>query len=249
MYPIDLEGKKILLTGCDGGLGQAMLKILTEANATVILVDIVKPEKSIQYLQSKQKEVWWYQCDLSRADEIKQLFKAVADDLGTLDTLINNAGIRKDALLVRLTEDDWDDVIGTNLKGVFLCTQAAVKLMLRKKVNNGKVITISSIAGIFGNVGQTNYAAAKAGVIAMTKTWAKEYGQRGLSFNAVAPGLIESPMTRSLPEQDIQRFTAAIPSGVLGKPDDVAKAVLFLCSPLSDYVNGEVIRVDGGVVI
>lgn len=249
MYPIDLEGKKILLTGCDGGLGQAMLKILTEAGATVILVDIIKPEKSIQYLQSRQKEVRWYQCDLSRADEIKKLFKAVAADLGTIDALINNAGIRKDALLVRLTEDDWDDVINTNLKGVFLCTQAAVKLMLRKKVKNGKVITISSIAGIFGNIGQTNYAAAKAGVVAMTKTWAKEYGQRGLTFNAVAPGLIESPMTRSLPEEDVKRFAAAIPSGILGKPDDVAKAVLFLCSPLSDYVNGEVIRVDGGAVV
>ena len=151
--------------------------------------------------------------------------------------------------MVRLTENDWNDVIDTNLKGVFLCTQAAVKLMLRKKVKNGKVVTISSIAGIFGNVGQTNYAAAKAGVIAMTKTWAKEYGQRGLSFNAVAPGLIESPMTRSLPEQDVRRFKAAIPAGILGKPEDVAKAVLFLCSSLSDYVNGEVIRVDGGAVV
>lgn len=249
MYPIDLAGKKILLTGCDGGLGQAILRILTEADATVILVDIIKPEKSIQYLQSKQKEIWWYQCDLSRADEIKRLFKAISDDIGSIDVVINNAGIRKDALLVRLTEEDWDDVINTNLKGVFLCTQAAVKLMLRKKVMNGKIITISSIAGIFGNIGQTNYAATKAGVIAMTKTWAKEYGQRNLTFNAVAPGLIESPMTQSLPEQDIKRFAAAIPSGILGKPEDVAKAVLFLCSPLSDYVNGEVIRVDGGAVV
>ena len=249
MYLIDLERKNILLTGCDGGLGQAMLKLLTEANARVLLTDIVKPEKSIRYLQDLQKEVYWYQCDLADPEAVKEMFERIESEAGSIDILINNAGIRKDALLVKMTVDDWDAVIDTNLKGPFLCTQASVRMMLKHKTSNGKIISVSSLAGIFGNAGQTNYAATKAGLIAMTKTWAKEYGKRGMTFNIVAPGLIESPMTKGLPEKDIQRLKDAIPLGVPGTPADVAKVVLFLCSDLSDYVNGEVIRVDGGAVI
>lgn len=249
MYTIDLEGKNILLTGCEGGLGQVMLKLLTEANATVILTDIIKPEKSIHYLENIQKEVHWYQCDLTDSEAVNKMFEKIAKEIGSIDILINNAGIRKDALLVKMTVNAWDSVIDINLKGIFLCTQASVKMMLKYKTSHGKVISISSIAGLFGNMGQTNYAAAKAGLVAMTKTWAKEYGKRGITFNAVAPGLIESPMIVGLPEKDIQRFKDAVPLGVLGTPTDVAKVVLFLCSDLSDYVNGEVIRVDGGAVI
>jgi 3-oxoacyl-[acyl-carrier protein] reductase len=249
MYTIDLEGKKVLLTGCDGGLGQAMLKRLTEANATVILTDIMKPEKSIAYLQEMKQEVFWYQCDLTRAEDVNSMFKQIAKEVGSIDILINNAGMRKDALLVQMTEEQWDTVIRINLTGVFFCTKSAVKLMLRKKVRNGKIISISSIAGIFGNVGQTNYAATKAGLIAMTKTWTKEYSHRGLTFNVVAPGLIESPMIQGLPETEVQRFKDAVPLGILGTPTDVANVVLFLCSPLSDYVNGQVLQVDGGAVI
>ena len=249
MYPIDLEGKKILLTGCEGGLGQAMLKLLTKANADVILTDIIKPEKSIRYLQDLKKESYWYRCDLAAPEDVTKMFGRISKDVGSIDMLINNAGIRKDALLVRMTLNEWDAVIDTNLKGIFLCTQAAVKMMLKQKTAHGKIISISSIAGIFGNAGQTNYAATKAGLIAMTKTWAKEYGKRGMTFNVVAPGLIESPMTHDLPEKEVQRFKDAIPLGAMGTPADVAKVVLFLCSDLSDYVNGEVIRVDGGAVI
>ena len=249
MYSIDLEGKNILLTGCEGGLGQVMLQVLTKANATVLLNDIVKPEKSIRYLESLKKKAHWYQCDLADCDAVNRMFEKIAADVGSIDVLINNAGIRKDALLVKMTVNDWDSVIDINLKGIFLCTQASVKMMLKRKTRHAKIISISSIAGLFGNPGQTNYAAAKAGLIAMTKTWAKEYGKRGMTFNVVAPGFIESPMTDGLPEKDVQRFKDAIPLGVLGKPTDVAKVVLFLCSDLSDYVNGEVIRVDGGAVI
>lgn len=249
MYSIDLERKNILLTGCEGGLGQAMLKLLTGANARVLLTDIVKPEKSIRYLQDLKKEVFWHQCDLAVPEAVKEMFEQIESGVGSVDILINNAGIRKDALLVKMTLDDWDAVIDTNLKGLFLCTQASVRMMLKHKTRNGKIISVSSLAGIFGNAGQTNYAATKAGLIAMTKTWAKEYGKRGMTFNIVAPGLIESPMTEGLPEKDIQRLKDAIPLGVPGTPADVAKVVLFLCSDLSDYVNGEVIRVDGGAVI
>ena len=248
MYTIDLERKNVLLTGCDGGLGQAMLRILTEANARVLLTDIVKPEKSIRYLEEKEKEIHWYQCDLTDPDAVNGMFENIAREIGGIDILINNAGIRKDALLVKMSVRDWDLVIDINLKGIFLCTQATVKMMLKKKIH-GKIISISSIAGLDGNVGQTNYAATKAGLIAMTKSWVKEYGKRKMTFNVVAPGLIESPMTNGLPEKDLQRFKDAIPLGVFGIPTDVAKVVLFLCSDLSDYVNGEVIRVDGGVVI
>jgi 3-oxoacyl-[acyl-carrier protein] reductase len=249
MYSIDLEGKRILLTGCEGGLGQVMLKLLTEANAEVVLTDIVKPERSIRYLESLGKKGHWYQCDLADQDAVDTMFAKMAEDLDSIDILINNAGIIRDALLVKMTVQDWDSVIDINLKGIFLCTQASVKLMLKRKTPHAKIISISSIAGLFGNPGQTNYAAAKAGLIAMTKTWTKEYGRRGMTFNVVAPGLIESPMTDGLPEKDVRRFKDAIPLGVLGKPADVAKVVLFLCSDLSNYVNGEVIRVDGGAVI
>ena len=249
MYSINLEGKRILLTGCEGGLGQVMLKLLTKANASVLLTDIIKPDKSIGYLENLQKEIHWYQCDLADREAVTMMFEQITKDVGSIDILINSAGIRKDALLVKMTANDWDSVIDINLKGIFLCTQASVKMMLKHKTRHAKIISISSIAGLFGNVGQTNYAAAKAGLIAMSKTWAKEYGKRGMTFNVVAPGLIESPMTDGLPEKDVQRFKAAIPLGVLGTPADVAKVVLFLCSDLSDYVNGEVIRVDGGAVI
>ncbi len=249
MYSIDLEGKRILLTGCEGGLGQVMLALLTKAGAEVILTDIVKPEKSIRYLENLRKKVHWYRCDLADREAVDTMFAKMSKDVASIDILINNAGIRKDALLIKMTDNDWDSVIDINLKGIFLCTQASVKMMLKRKTRHAKIISISSIAGLFGNPGQTNYAAAKAGLIAMTKTWAKEYGRRGMTFNVVAPGLIESPMTDDLPEKDVRRFKDAIPLGVLGAPADVAKVVLFLCSDLSDYVNGEVIRVDGGAVI
>ena len=249
MYSIDLKRKNVFLTGCDGGLGQAMLKILTEANARVLLTDIIKPEKSIRYLEERQKEIYWYQCDLTDAEAVNRMFENIAKEIGSIDILINNAGIRKDALLVKMTVNDWDSVIDINLKGIFLCTQATVRMMLKKKTRHGKIISISSIAGLDGNVGQTNYAATKAGLIAMTKTWVKEYSKRGMTFNVVAPGLIESPMVNGLPEKDVQRFKNAIPLGTLGTPTDVAKVVLFLCSGLSDYVNGEIIRIDGGAVI
>ena len=211
MTEIDLQGIKVLLTGCDGGLGQAMLRCLTEAGAEVILTDLVKPEKSIAYLESLNKDPRWYAANLAGADEVGRLFKRISADTGAVDILINNAGIRRDALLVKMTEAQWDEVMDTDLKAVFLCTREAVKLMLRKKVRTGRVITISSLAGITGNPGQTNYAAAKAGVIAMTRTWAREYGNRGLRFNAVAPGLIESPMTDTLPEQEVGRLKEAVP--------------------------------------
>ena len=244
MIGIDLSGRNILVTGSEGGLGLVMVKTLLEAGANVISQDIRKPEMCVQTVKEHGKEPLWYECDIANPQEVEAMFSDLMGRIETLDVLVNNAGIRRDGLLVRMSIDQWQAVIDVNLTGVFLCTQAAVKGMMRAR--KGRVITISSIAGLMGNAGQTNYAATKGGVVSMTKTWTREYGKRGLRFNAIAPGLIETPMTENLPEKEKSLLIQGVPMGYMGKPQDVADALLFLASDLSSYINGEVIRVDGG---
>jgi 3-oxoacyl-[acyl-carrier protein] reductase len=247
MIQIDLAGKHAMVTGSEGGLGQVMVETLLKAGANVISQDIIEPSTCIRLTEKAGKDPIWYKCDITDPESVDSMFRNLRGKIEALDILVNNAGIRRDALLVRMSENQWDAVIDVNLKGVFLCTQAAVKGMLKAK--QGKVITVSSIAGIMGNAGQTNYAATKGGVISMTKSWAREYGKRGIIFNAIAPGLIESPMTIDLPEREKTELLSGVPLGYLGKPQDVANVVLFLSSPLSEYINGEVIRVDGGLAM
>lgn len=224
-----------------------MVKTLLDAGANVISQDIRKPEACVQAVAEHGLDPIWYECDIAKPDAVEAMFADLMQKVESLDVLVNNAGIRKDGLLVRLSVEQWDAVLDVNLKGVFLCTQAAVRHMMRAR--KGKVITISSIAGLMGNAGQTNYAATKAGVIAMTKTWAREYSKRGLSFNAIAPGLIETPMTENLPEKEKSLLMQGIPAGAMGKSQDVANGVLFLACGLADYINGEVLRIDGGLAM
>ena len=247
MIDLGLQNKNILVTGAEGGLGRLMIRTLAEAGANVIAQDIQDPIQCKHILEQLGKDCVTYTCDITDIADVTSMFEDIQGKVDGLDVLINNAGIRRDGLLVRLTEEQWDSVIDVNLKGVFLCTQAAVKLMIKKR--NGKVITISSIAGLMGNAGQTNYAATKGGVVSMTKSWAREYGKRGITFNAIAPGLIESPMTETLPEKEKSELVRGIALGYLGKPQDVADGVLFLASKLSDYINGEVLRIDGGLAM
>ncbi|MCC6730106.1 MAG: 3-oxoacyl-[acyl-carrier-protein] reductase [Chthonomonadales bacterium] len=177
--------------------------------------------------------------------DVEAMFRRVVAELGRVDLLVNNAGITRDNLLLRLSEDDWDAVIDSNLKGTFLCTKAAARLMLKQR--SGKIVNVSSVMGIVGNAGQANYSASKGGIIALTKTTARELGSRGINVNAVAPGFIETVMTDALPEELRETMKKQVPLARLGTPEDVARVVLFLCTDDSSYLTGQVISIDGGL--
>jgi 3-oxoacyl-[acyl-carrier protein] reductase len=185
--------------------------------------------------------------DVSKKEDVENLFKETMGKYKTVDILVNNAGITKDGLLLRMKEADWQNVIQTNLNGVFYCTQQASKIMVKKRY--GRIINITSVIGIVGNIGQCNYAAAKAGVIGFTKSVAKELAGRGITVNAVAPGFIETDMTRVLPDKVKQSILVSIPLGFFGQPTDVAKTVTFLASDDARYITGQVINIDGGMVM
>ena len=187
------------------------------------------------------------QADVTKFSQVEESINKILDNFQKLDILVNNAGITKDNLLLRMSEADWDAVINVNLKGTFNCTKAAAKVMLKQK--SGKIINIASIIGIIGNFGQANYAASKAGIIALTKTTAKELASRGICVNAVAPGFIQTEMTAKLPADIQQKLLAQIPLSRLGKPEDVANLCLFLASSESDYITGQTIIIDGGMVM
>lgn len=187
------------------------------------------------------------QGDVSKSEDVDRIFKTVKDEFGGLDVLVNNAGINRDALLIRMKESNWDDVIATDLKSDFLTTKAAAAMMMRKR--KGSIINISSVVGIMGNIGQANYAAAKAGVIGLTKACAKEMAARNIRVNAVAPGFIETAMTDGIPEKIREGMIASIPMGRMGQPEDIAGAVCFLASDDASYITGQVLVVDGGLVM
>jgi 3-oxoacyl-[acyl-carrier protein] reductase len=185
--------------------------------------------------------------DVSSISEVENLVIEVLNTFGSIDILVNNAGITRDNLIVRMTEKEFDDVIDTNLKGAFICTKAVSRVMIKQK--SGKIINVSSVIGIVGNSGQSNYAAAKAGLIGFTKSMAKELAKRGINVNAVAPGFVQTDMTSSLPEKVKEEFIKSIPLMRIGKPEDIAKGVAFLASEYSDYITGQVINIDGGMVM
>ncbi|HRU42176.1 MAG TPA: 3-oxoacyl-[acyl-carrier-protein] reductase, partial [Candidatus Diapherotrites archaeon] len=185
--------------------------------------------------------------DVSIASEVENLVNEVLKTFGSIDILVNNAGITRDNLIIRMTEKEFDDVINTNLKGAFICTKAVSRVMIKQK--SGKIINVSSVVGIVGNAGQSNYAAAKAGLIGFTKSMAKELAKRNINVNAVAPGFIQTDMTSVLPENVKEEFIKSIPLMRAGKPEDIAKTVLFLASEYSDYITGQVINIDGGMVM
>jgi len=245
-----LENKVAIITGGARGIGRAIAEMLAGegANPVVVDVDINEAENTAKELRSGTgRDSMAMQIDVSSAADAERMAKEVTDKYGRIDILVNNAGITRDALLVRMKEDAWDKVLAINLKGVFNCTQAAAKVMMKQ--HSGKIVNMASIIGIIGNVGQANYAASKGGVIALTKTSAKELSAWNINVNAIAPGFIDTKMTQALDEKQRQELLGLIPLKRLGMPQDVARLVLFLASGDSDYIAGQVIRIDGGMAM
>lgn len=245
---MELENKVAIVTGAARGIGRTIAQKLSQKGAAVLICDLVEDVlTTAEELRSEGANVLPLQVDVTDSEAVKSMVQTAIDELGRVDILVNNAGIVRDSLLVRMKESDWDLVIAVNLKGTFNCTKAVARPMMKQRA--GKIVNISSVMGIMGNVGQANYSASKAGIIGLTKSAAKELGRRGINVNAVAPGFIMSRMTESLPEAEKKKALSAIPLGIMGTQEDVADAVVFLVSDAARYITGQVIQVDGGMVM
>lgn len=244
-----MEGKVALVTGATRGIGKGVAMKLAEHGANVAFTFVSSPEKAKgveEELKQYGVEAKGYQSDASDYDAAEQLIKSVLEDFGTIDCVVNNAGITRDGLLMRMTEENWDDIMNINLKSVFNITKHVQRTMLKNR--SGSIINMSSIVGVKGNGGQSNYAASKAGIIGFTKSIAQELGSRNIRCNAIAPGFIETEMTGELGEDVMKEWLKAVPLNRPGKTDDVANAVLYLASDLSTYVTGQTISVCGGML-
>lgn len=247
---MQLKGKTAVVTGGSRGIGKAIALQLAAKGANVVVNYTSSREAALAVVDEIEamgvsgKAV---KADVSKGEEVENLVNEVLNTFGSIDILVNNAGIARDNLIIRMTEQEFDEVINTNLKGAFICTKSIARVMIKQK--SGKIINVSSVVGIIGNAGQSNYAAAKAGLIGFTKSMAKELAKRGINVNAVAPGFIETDMTSKLPEKVKEEFQKNIPLMRAGKPEDIAKVVLFLASEYSDYITGQVIHIDGGMVM
>ncbi|WP_121609292.1 3-oxoacyl-[acyl-carrier-protein] reductase [Mesobacillus foraminis] len=245
-----LEGKAVLVTGASRGIGREVALELAREGANVAINyagSEAKAAEVAEEIKTMGREAIVIRADVSNPEAVDAMVKETIEVFGKLDILVNNAGITKDNLLMRMKESDWDDVININLKGVFLCTKAVTRQMMKQR--SGRIINISSIVGVSGNAGQANYVAAKAGVIGLTKTTAKELATRGITVNAVAPGFITTDMTDKLNDDTKAEMLKQIPLGKLGEPSDVAKTVAFLASEDSRYMTGQTLHVDGGMVM
>ncbi|MGG3987841.1 3-oxoacyl-[acyl-carrier-protein] reductase [Bacillus smithii] len=243
-----LEGKVALVTGASRGIGREIALEFAREGADVAVNYAGSEEKArevAEEIKAMGRKALLVQCDVSDSQAVQDMIKSVVDYFGGLDILVNNAGITRDNLILRMKEEEWDAVINTNLKGVFLCTKAAARAMMKKR--SGRIINISSIVGITGNPGQANYVAAKSGVIGLTKTTAKEFASRGITVNAIAPGFISTDMTEDLPEEVKEAMIKQVPLARIGEPKEIARVVLFLASPDSSYMTGQILRVDGGM--
>ncbi|GAB4459205.1 MAG: 3-oxoacyl-[acyl-carrier-protein] reductase [Armatimonadaceae bacterium] len=249
----NLEGKAAIVTGAGRGgrgIGRGIALALAEAGADVVITartNIPDAEAVAEAVRETGRRGVAVACDVTQAESVENLFEKAVAELGKVDILVNNAGITKDTLLLRMTDEAWDAVIESNLKGTFLCTRNAAKRMLKQK--SGRIINITSIMGQIGNPGQANYSASKAGIIGFTRTVARELGGRGITVNAVAPGFIETQMTESIGDQVREGILEKIPLGRLGSPEDVGAVVAFLASPAAAYITGQTITVDGGMTV
>ena len=245
-----LDGKTALVTGASRGIGRAIALRLAAEGASVAINyagNTAKAEETKAAIEAAGGKAALFQADVSDSAQVEQMVAAVMEAFGTIDILVNNAGITRDGLLMRMKEEDFDAVLDTNLKGIFHVTKAVSKLMMKKRA--GRIVNMASVVGIMGNAGQTNYAAAKAGVIGFTKSAAREFAARGITVNAVAPGFIATDMTAAMPEKAKEMTLAAIPLRRMGEPEDVANAVAFLVSDQASYITGQVVKVDGGMVM
>jgi 3-oxoacyl-[acyl-carrier protein] reductase len=244
-----LSGKVALVTGASGGIGQAVAERLARDGADVALIG-QNPDRLAQaagLVRAAGRRAECYPCNVSQGEAVQAVVNKVVQDFGGLDILVNNAGITRDGLVMRMSEEDWDQVMAVNLKSVFLFTKAACRPMMKKRA--GAIVNISSIIGLIGNAGQGNYSASKAGIIAFTKSVAKELASRNVRANAIAPGFIETKMTAEMPEDLQKKMLESIPLGRYGKPEDVASVVSFLAGDDAGYVTGQVLTVCGGMVM
>jgi len=245
-----LEGKVALVTGASRGIGREIAFELAREGASVTVNYAGSEAKALELvdeIKALGREAFAIQADVSNSDSVSEMVKETVERFGKLDILVNNAGITKDNLLMRMKESEWDDVININLKGVFLCTKAVTRQMMKQR--SGRIINISSVVGVSGNAGQANYVAAKSGVIGLTKTAAKELSSRGITVNAIAPGFITTDMTDKLNDEVTAEMLKQIPLARFGEPKDIARAVVFLASDDSNYITGQTLNINGGMVM
>jgi 3-oxoacyl-[acyl-carrier protein] reductase len=244
-----LQNKVAIITGAANGIGLEAARLFAKEGAKVVLADYDEETGSARAneLRNEGTDVLFVQVNVANRNSVDNMVKNTVNHYGKVDILINNAGITRDSMLTKMSTEDFTSVLDVNLTGVFHCTQAVVPYMIEQ--GKGKIVVTSSVSGVYGNVGQTNYAATKAGVIGMVKSWAKELGRKGINVNAVAPGFTETNMVAAVPEKVIQQMVAMVPLQRLGKPEDIAKAYLYLSSDDSDYVTGTVLHVDGGIMM
>ncbi|MGE6378027.1 3-oxoacyl-[acyl-carrier-protein] reductase [Peribacillus muralis] len=245
-----LKGKKALVTGASRGIGREVALELALQGADVAINysgSEGKANEVVDEIKALGREAFAIQCDVANGESVTNMVKEVVERFGRVDILVNNAGITRDNLLMRMKEEEWDAVINTNLKGVFLCTKAVTRQMMKQR--SGRIINMASIVGVSGNAGQANYVAAKAGVIGLTKTTAKELASRGITVNAIAPGFISTDMTGELPEDVQKAMLDQIPLARFGDPKEVASVASFLASDASKYMTGQTLHVDGGMVM
>ena len=244
-----LENKSALITGGGRGIGREIALVLAKEGADIAVCDVNKEslDETKKDIEAMDRRCMVFEADVTSHEQVEKMVSKMLDNFKKVDILINNAGITRDNLLVRMSEADWDAVIDVNLKGVYVCTKAVAKPMMKQRC--GRIVSIASIVGIMGNAGQANYAASKGGVIAFTKSIAKELASRNINVNAIAPGFIQTDMTKKLPDNYKEEMLKLIPLNRLGEPSDVAKAVLFLVSDAASYITGHVIQVDGGMVM
>lgn len=243
-----LHQKTAIITGSARGIGKSIAEKFSENGANIVIVDILQEEidKTVESIKVANPNIIGIKCNITKEDEVESCVKEVLEKFESIDILVNNAGITKDKLLMRMNLEDWENVIGVNLTGTFLFTQKVSKIMMRQR--KGKILNIASVIGLIGNAGQANYAASKGGIIAFTKSIAKELASRNINVNAIAPGFIKTEMTDRLPEPIQESYLKNIPLKRFGSKKDVANLALFLCCEDSDYITGQVIVIDGGMI-
>jgi len=241
-----LNNKVAIITGAANGIGYAATERFIEEGAFVVIADF-NEDAGVSAAQRLGDQALFVQVDVADRESVKNLVATVIEQTGRVDILVNNAGITRDAMLTKMTEDQFHQVLDVNLTGVFNCTQEVIPHMIA--AGGGKIINTSSVSGVYGNVGQTNYAATKAAIVGMTKTWAKELGRKGINVNAVAPGFTETDMVRKMPENVLAQMRSIVPLQRLGTPRDIANAYLFLASDEASYIHGHTLHVDGAIMM